>query len=397
MRNSPPSPRRVRSLHESKSATVRAAAAAPSRRQRSRWQREQENQRRLYLAAGGLVAIVLLILGGGLIYDNVIRPNEVVAQVGPDSITAGQLLDAMRPSVRAIDAQARQVAGTGGSAAQYADQQKRQLPDQTLNELVDQRIIQHEADRRGISVSTEEIDARERQTVAEFQAASNPAPTPEATSTPEQAATTSTPAAASSPTPVPTLEPSAYGVALKELLDRENATESEFRDRIQHTLLQDKVEAAVGQEQVPETQEQVHARHILVNDEDAAKQALSQLQSGSDFAQLASQISNDPGSKDKGGDLGWFPRGVMDKPFEDAAFALQPGQLSDVVEGANGFHIIQVLERDPNRPIPADQLATLRQKASSTWLGAQRTGSDVHLELSPAERDWLLGKLGVRP
>src|SRR5437870_13485884 len=105
MRDTPPTPRRVRTAHESKSATVRAAAAAPSRRQQSKWQREQHRQRTLYIAIGVLVALVVAIFAGGLIFDNVVRANEVVAQIGPDTITATQLVDEIKPSVRALDVQ----------------------------------------------------------------------------------------------------------------------------------------------------------------------------------------------------------------------------------------------------------------------------------------------------
>lgn len=148
---------------------------------------------------------------------------------------------------------------------------------------------------------------------------------------------------------------------------------------------------------MPAVQEQVHARHILVASEDQARDVLTQLQNGADFGTLAQQLSTDPGSKDKGGDLGWFGRGVMDKPFEDAAFALQPGQLSDVVHGANGYHVIQVLERDPARAVPPDQLQTQRSKAYQDWLSTRRTSSDVKLQLSQPARDWVLARIGVRP
>src|SRR5207248_9775449 len=104
MRNNPPSStRRVRAAHESKSATVRAAAAAPSRRQQSTWQRKQHQQHTLYIAIGALVGLVVAILAGGVVYDNVVRANEVVAQIGPDNVTASQLLDQVRPAARSLD------------------------------------------------------------------------------------------------------------------------------------------------------------------------------------------------------------------------------------------------------------------------------------------------------
>jgi hypothetical protein len=76
-----------------------------------------------------------------------------------------------------------------------------------------------------------------------------------------------------------------------------------------------------------------------------AEKLLTQLRAGGDFNALAKEFSIDTSNKDQGGDLGWFGRGMMVKPFEEAAFALKPGELSGIVETQFGYHIIKLDER----------------------------------------------------
>jgi parvulin-like peptidyl-prolyl isomerase len=118
-------------------------------------------------------------------------------------------------------------------------------------------------------------------------------------------------------------------------------------------------------------EEQVHARHILISvkSEDApteeglekpaarakAEEVLKRVKAGENFEALAKEYSTDTGSKENGGDLGWFGRGRMVPEFEKATFALQPGQVSEIVESPFGFHIIKVEGRRNGDPQAAEQ------------------------------------------
>lgn len=90
---------------------------------------------------------------------------------------------------------------------------------------------------------------------------------------------------------------------------------------------------------------QIHARHILVEDEKEANSIKAKLDNGEDFEELAKEHSTDPGSKQAGGDLKWFGPGEMVKEFSDVAFSLEKDEISDPVESQHGYHIIQVLDK----------------------------------------------------
>lgn len=115
-------------------------------------------------------------------------------------------------------------------------------------------------------------------------------------------------------------------------------------------------------------EQEVRARHILVETEDEAKKALGRVKGGEDFAKVAGELSKDPGSKTDGGDLGFFTKDRMVEPFAEAAFKLEPGQVSDPVKSQFGWHVIRVEEKR-TKPVPSfeemqDQVNTyLERKA----------------------------------
>jgi parvulin-like peptidyl-prolyl isomerase len=164
--------------------------------------------------------------------------------------------------------------------------------------------------------------------------------------------------------------------------------------QVSMSLLRRKLEEAMATE-VPTTAEQIRARHILVEEEDAARAALERIRNGEDFARVAMEVSIDPGSQEAGGDLGWFPRGQMLSEFDEVAFALQPGEVSDLVETYHGYHVIKVEERDAHRPLDEALLAERRGRVLADWLAEQRASEGVQRRLSsdrvpqdPAPAGW---------
>jgi len=129
---------------------------------------------------------------------------------------------------------------------------------------------------------------------------------------------------------------------------------------------------------VPHEIEKVWARHILVDDEETAKEIRQRLLDGEDFAALAAEYSTDPGTADKGGDLGWFARGKMIPEFEEAAFTLPIGDISQPIQTQYGYHIIQVLGH-ANLPMAAWEYQQACDERFKEWIDDIRASSEVQI------------------
>jgi parvulin-like peptidyl-prolyl isomerase len=173
-------------------------------------------------------------------------------------------------------------------------------------------------------------------------------------------------------------------------------TRDEMRYLVETQILMRKLEANIGSS-VPATADQVHARHILVDTESKAKDVLARLKAGDKFEDLAKSESIDTSTKDKGGDLGWFSKGSMVPEFDAVAFQLPVGQLSDPVKTTFGYHVIQVLEKDPNRPLDPQALDQKKSQAFSDWLSQARSAPDVKTELTQDQKDWVFQKIKWTP
>ena len=148
----------------------------------------------------------------------------------------------------------------------------------------------------------------------------------------------------------------------------EPAFRSALRRAAESAWMRDKILA-----EVPSTAEQVHVQQILLYNQDTAQSFLTQLNGGADFDELASRAN--PLTR---GDLGWVPRGyLLELKIEEAAFNLSVGAYSDVIATDVGFHIVKVLERDPQRPLSPDAYLALQELALKTWVDAQRQQAEI--------------------
>lgn len=133
-------------------------------------------------------------------------------------------------------------------------------------------------------------------------------------------------------------------------------------------------------------EEQVRARHILVEEKELAEELLERAREGEDFAQLAEEFSTDPSSQSVGGDLNFFPRGMMVKEFEEAAFGARVGEIVGVVETVHGYHIIKVEEKKDSELVPLGEMEERirsylqeREKSAifSTYLNDLKSSADI--------------------
>ena len=162
----------------------------------------------------------------------------------------------------------------------------------------------------------------------------------------------------------------------EEWLQATGQTREDYKEMLRQSLLAQRVLDAVSADVGAEA-EQVHVRLIMVDSEESAQQILANLQQGGDFAALVREHSLDLATKENGGDLGWFPRGLVAPELEAAAFALQPGQVSGVVRLGEGYHIIQVIEREAARPLSPELQLDLKLSVFEEWLAAQRASAVI--------------------
>ncbi len=188
-------------------------------------------------------------------------------------------------------------------------------------------------------------------------------------------------------------------IVSKEAEDKKIADRDDFKTRLafaRSRLLMDNLLAVEGKAATTDEnmkkvyeeaakqisgEQEVHARHILVESEDQAKKIADELKKGADFAELAKKESKDPGAAD-GGDLGFFTKDQMVPEFSTAAFALEPGKISDPVKSQFGWHVIKVEEKRTRKAPDFEQVKPqietyVVRKAQADYVAKLRTAAKV--------------------
>ena len=253
------------------------------------------------------------------------------------------------------------------------DLERSQIRKQVLEKLIARELLYQESQKKGIKVDQKEVDAQLTALKGRF---------------PSEA-------------------------EFKNALSRMNLTEVDLKSQFERDLaIRELLDGQIGDKTAvseKETKayydgnletfkkpEQVRASHILIKvdpgaDEAKKAEALTRIESlqtklkkGEDFTALAAEYSTDTGSKEDGGDLGWFPRGVMVAEFEEAAFGLKIGEISELVKTQFGYHVIEVLEKEV-RELGPHLLRAFQQKVFDEWFAEQQELAEIERFVSFVE------------
>jgi peptidyl-prolyl cis-trans isomerase D len=395
-----------------------------SKKHLARLERERRQTRLISSIAIGLVIIIVGLIGYGILNETYLKTRQPIVTVNGSSVTMREFQVRVKLARQQYVNQYMQYyqfsqmfgidPTTDSSISQTLTQIKNQLDtpsligQQVLDEITNDLLIRQFAKANGIIVTKTDMEKAIQDAFGYFPdgtPTATPIGTPliyptlsstqKALITPTKAATlapSNTPAPTqtldltATATSIPSLTPTATPYTLDGFQGRYQEglsyyaklgmTETDFRkiffeSNIYRQRVSDIVTANVSHEQ-----EQVWARHILVADEATAISVRELLLTGTDFATLATQYSLDTGSKDKGGDLGWFGKDKMIAEFSNAAFNMKIGEISPPVQTSSGWHIIQVLGHEI-RPLTESEFKDAVTASLNQWLTDQRTSANI--------------------
>jgi parvulin-like peptidyl-prolyl isomerase len=392
-----------------------------TRKQQSRIAREARLQRIILITTAIVAASVIGLVGYGLINQYYVIPHTAIARVNGDDILVPQFQDRY----------------LWGWVSYYitGQQPPPDLAQQTLDAMIQEQLVLQEAERLEIDVDEEAVEQRVRAYI-EYLMFSNPSysfyssateedlgtPTPRPTSTPTATyvytltptatrtpdpvvtptatlpptatpAGTPTPTATSGPMPTPTTRPEEeyqtgyeqYLVGVSQTAGLSTARVEEFlSESMRMQLLQAEVADALDFD-VPQTEIQAHAAHILVSEEDVelADELLERIRQGESFEELAAEYSIDSSNAYRGGDLGWFAPGSMVQEFEAIVFSMSVGSVEGPVHTEFGWHLIKLYDR-VEVPLSEYRIDQERQQAFLDYVSTLQDEGDIWIS-----EDWM--------
>ncbi|HWS23443.1 MAG TPA: peptidylprolyl isomerase [Anaerolineales bacterium] len=380
---------------------------------------------------GSVVALVVLLLLYGYLNTTVLVPYKTVATVNGTKISASKFQSTVKlQRISSINTytQYYQFAQQLGIADPVNDPTFGQILAENMNlltntdqmgefvieKLIKEELIAQEAERRGINISEDDLQGFLNESYNFFPNGTPtaiPSVTPFSTNVPNPTSyaivtITPTPTALPTgtpttvpevpPTPTQTLEPvpteiiqptptavnqagfdEIYKAQVEDFKTEVGVDEEGFRSLYREYLLREALMKDVTKDMKPFA-DRVWARHILVATEDEAKAVLARLEAGEDFAVIAAELSLDTSNKDRGGDLGWFGKGEMVPTFEEAAFSIEIGSVSQPVGTDYGFHIIQVIGHE-EQPLAEAEFENAKQIFFDEFLQTLRDEATVEI------------------
>ncbi len=293
-------------------------------RGKSRTAKRRDNQRRAQIfVLGGVIVAALAVVGIGIFgyLQTSYRPqHETVLKVGDRAYQMNYVEKRLRYVIKN--------AAPGTPIMNNYDQALAQ----TFSDLTSDEVDRVGAPQVDVSVSDDEVDAKIRQNLGLSDS------TDQAT----------------------------YAEAYRTLVKNSGFTPDEYRELIAAQLLEDKIRQHI-RAAIPDATEQVHLSDIRVQSQQDAQTVQDRLAKGEDFATIAADISLDTTSKNKGGDLGWVPRGAYPTDIENAVFALNVGDRTQPLAYLNSFYIYELTEKSSSMQVTDTERTDIENQSYANW------------------------------
>jgi parvulin-like peptidyl-prolyl isomerase len=345
--------------------------------------REARQRRIIWLSLLGLALIIVIVLAIGLIQELVIKPAQPIATVNDARIPKDEFEDLLRYrrytthiTIANLENQLRNIDTEDESnqfLASLYEQQVGQLqanlgalPDEVVEELIEDTLVEQKAEEEGIAVSDDEVTERLDE---ELQLAAAP---------PAQVPITDT-LSAPTPTPVPQEE---LDQLYQNVLENMGLSDSDYREILRRGMLREEVQELLASQVV--TQGLVAQVQLIKTDaEQQAQAALERIQEGEDFAVVATEVSTDTLTAESGGDVGSVTTGQLSSRYgeevETAAFDAPVGE-PQLVQSGDSFYVILVGDRDENGALPEEVVSRRQTSALADWLEERKASPEVEIQ-----------------